>query len=102
MRTYYLRDKNNHPKGSVGIKDGRMSFAICSRKENFDKKKARMIVEGRMNIGKTSEFIPSSNFDLKVALSAWGLLSPAKKQKIDLERAEYVLKKILENEEARV
>ena len=102
VRIFYLRDMNNHPRGAVGIKENDsgghdLSFCICCRKDNFSREKARLIVEGRLYVGKMSHADNSDYFELRTALAVWGLLSVAKKQNINLTRAEYILKKILAN-----
>jgi len=97
-RIFYLRDFSNCPKGAVGINSSVLSFAMCSKRENFSKPKARMIVAGRLQTDKALSVNDAENFNLRTALKEKGLLEVAKKQKVDFDKAEMILKKILDRE----
>lgn len=98
MKVFYLRDENNFPKGAVAVSNLQIAFSMCSKKENFSKAKARVILAGRLKKGKTLIVGKSDDFDLKQSLKEMGLLTSAKKQKVDLEKSEFVLKKMLAEE----
>ena len=56
---YYLRDENNHPYGCVAIQElvkGKISrgVSLCSKRDHFDRKRARGIALSRLNIACSS------------------------------------------------
>lgn len=58
---YYLRDENNHPYGCVAIQEsvnGKINrgVSLCSKCDNFDKKRARGIALSRLNTACSSLF----------------------------------------------
>ena len=58
---YYLRDEKNHPYGCVAIQEtasekGKINrgVSLCSKRDHFDRKRARGIALSRLNIACSS------------------------------------------------